>query len=281
MAWQQRKNTVLTYLAGALVALTHVSVSAAGGACERVVVTGNADYPPLLWASPDDPTRLTGAAVELLEEALKPAGIHVDALHVGSWEQAQQEVRSGRVDMLAGSFLTPERLAEVDYIHPPFMEMPSVIFVRRGEAFAYSGWDDLRGRQGVSLATSSFGAAFDTFADDHLQISTAGSIDQAFDQLLEGRADYLIHQRHQGLALAAQRNVLDQLDILEGSLINEQLYYTLSHHSACNSPLLRGALAQGMYRMVRQGEPRRLLEKYRDIWASQFAPVPEEAPALE
>lgn len=281
MAWQQRKNTVLTYLAGALVALTHVSVSAAGGACERVVVTGNADYPPLLWASPDDPTRLTGAAVELLEEALKPAGIHVDALHVGSWEQAQQEVRSGRVDMLAGSFLTPERLAEVDYIHPPFMEMPSVIFVRRGEAFAYSGWDDLRGRQGVSLATSSFGAAFDTFADDHLQISTAGSIDQAFDQLLEGRADYLIHQRHQGLALAAQRNVLDRLDILEGSLINEQLYYTLSHHSACNSPLLRGALAQGMYRMVRQGEPRRLLEKYRDIWASQFAPVPEEAPALE
>lgn len=281
MAWQQRKNTVLTYLAGALVALTHVSVSAAGGACERVVVTGNADYPPLLWASPDDPTRLTGAAVELLEEALKPAGIHVDALHVGSWEQAQQEVRTGRVDMLAGSFLAPERLAEVDYIHPPFMEMPSVIFVRRGEAFAYSGWDDLRGRQGVSLATSSFGAAFDTFADDHLQISTAGSIDQAFDQLLEGRADYLIHQRHQGLALAAQRNVLDQLDILEGSLINEQLYYTLSHHSACNSPLLRGALAQGMYRMVRQGEPRRLLEKYRDIWASQFAPVPEEAPALE
>lgn len=281
MAWQQRKNTVLTYLAGALVALTHVSVSAAGGACERVVVTGNADYPPLLWASPDDPTRLTGAAVELLEEALKPAGIHVDALHVGSWEQAQQEVRTGRVDILAGSFLTPERLAEVDYIHPPFMEMPSVIFVRRGEAFAYSGWDDLRGRQGVSLATSSFGAAFDTFADDHLQISTAGSIDQAFDQLLEGRADYLIHQRHQGLALAAQRNVLDQLDILEGSLINEQLYYTLSHHSACNSPLLRGALAQGMYRMVRQGEPRRLLEKYRDIWASQFAPVPEEAPALE
>ena len=281
MAWQQRKNTVLTYLAGALVALTHVSVSAAGGACERVVVTGNADYPPLLWASPDDPTRLTGAAVELLEEALKPAGIHVDALHVGSWEQAQQEVRTGRVDILAGSFLTPERLAEVDYIHPPFMEMPSVIFVRRGEAFAYSGWDDLRGRQGVSLATSSFGAAFDTFADDHLQISTAGSIDQAFDQLLEGRADYLIHQRHQGLALAAQRNVLDRLDILEGSLINEQLYYTLSHHSACNSPLLRGALAQGMYRMVRQGEPRRLLEKYRDIWASQFAPVPEEAPALE
>lgn len=281
MAWQQRKGTGLKYLTGAVLALIHCSVNAAGGACERIVVTGNADYPPLLWVSPDDPTRLTGAAVELLEEVLKPAGIHVDALHVGSWEQAQQEVRSGRVDMLAGSFLTPERLTEVDYVHPPFMEVPSVIFVRRGEAFAYSGWDDLRGRKGVSLTSSSFGAAFDTFADDHLQIGTVDSIGQGFEQLLEGRAEYLIHQRHQGLALATQRNLLDQLDILEGSLINEQLYYSLSHHSACNSPALRGALAQGMYRLVRQGEPRRLLEKYRDIWASQFAPVPEEAPALE
>lgn len=281
MVWHLHKGAALRYLAGALMILTPFSAGAAGGACERIVVTGNAEYPPLLWVNPDDPSRLTGAAVELLEEALKPAGIHVDALHVGSWEQAREEVRSGRVDMLAGSFLSPERLAEADYVHPPFMEVPSVIFVRRGDAFAYSGWDDLRGRQGVSLATSSFGAAFDTFASDHLQISTASSIGQAFDQLLEGSADYLIHQRHQGLALAAQRNVLDRLDILEGSLINEQLYYSLSHHSACNSPLLRGALAQGMYRMVRQGEPRRLLEKYRDIWAAQFAPVPEGVPALE
>lgn len=281
MVWHLHKGAALRYLAGALMILTPFSAGAAGGACERIVVTGNAEYPPLLWVNPDDPSRLTGAAVELLEEALKPAGIHVDALHVGSWEQAREEVRSGRVDMLAGSFLTPERLAEADYVHPPFMEVPSVIFVRRGDAFAYSGWDDLRGRKGISLASSSFGAAFDTFASDHLQISTASSIGQAFNQLLEGRADYLIHQRHQGLALAAQRNVLDRLDILEGSLINEQLYYSLSHHSACNSPLLRGALAQGMYRMVRQGEPRRLLEKYRDIWAAQFAPVPEGVPALE
>lgn len=254
---------------------------AAGGACERIVVTGNADYPPLLWVSPDDPTRLTGAAIELLEKALAEEGIHVDALNVGSWDEAQQEVRSGRVDMLAGSFLTTERLGEMDYVYPPYMEIPSVIFVRRGEAFPYSGWDDLRGKQGGSLDSSSFGSAFDTFAADHLEVATMSSVDQAFEQLFSGKVGYLIHERHQGLALAAQRNVLEQLDILEGSLINEQLYYSISHHSACNSPALRGALAQGMYRMVRQGEPRRLLEKYRDKWSAQFAPILEEEPALE
>lgn len=279
---QRWKRNALICLPGAALALLCSAASmAAGGICERIVVTGNADYPPLLWVTPDDPQRLTGAAVELLEKVLEPSGIHVDALHVGSWDQAQDEVRSGRVDMLAGSFLTPGRLGEMDYVYPSFMEVPSVVFVRRGGAFPYSGWDDLRGRRGISLAGSSFGAAFDTFADDHLDISAVSNIDQGFEWLLAGKVDYLIHERHQGLALAAQRNVLEQLDILEGSLINEQLYFSISHHSACNSPALRAALARGMYMMVRQGEPRRLLEKYREIWAARFAPVPEQAPTLE
>lgn len=269
-------------LAATFLAMLPTGVSlAAGGTCERIVVTGNANYPPLLWVSPDDPARLTGAAVELLEKALEASGIHVDALYTGSWDKAQQEVRSGRVDMLAGSFLTPERLGEADYIYPPYMEIPSVIFVRRGEAFPYSGWDDLRGKRGGSLTSSSFGAAFDTYAADHLNVTAIANIDQSLEQLLTGKVDYLIHERYQGLALAAQRNVLDQLDILEGSLINEQLYYSISHNSACNSPAMRAALAKGMYQMVRQGEPRRLLEKYRDKWAAQFAPIPEEEPALE
>lgn len=254
---------------------------AAGGACERIVVTGNAQYPPVLWVDPDDSKRLVGAAVELLESALEGSGIHVDVLNVGPWARAQEEVRSGRVDMLAGAFLTSDRLAEMDYVYPPYMEVPSVIFVKRGKAFPYSGWDDLRGKRGSSLVNNSFGAAFDTYAADHLEISTVPSIEQSFELLLRDRADYVVYERHQGLALAAQMNILEQLDVLEGSLINEPLHYTVSHNSACNSPALRAALAQGMHRMVRQGEPRRLLEKYREIWSEQLAPVAQEEPALE
>lgn len=265
-----------------LAGLTASSPSlAAGGACERVVVTGNAQYPPVLWADPDDSKRLVGAAVELLENALEGSGIHVDVLNVGPWARAQEEVRSGRVDMLAGAFLTPDRLAEMDYVHPPYMEVPSVIFVKRGKAFPYSGWDDLRGKRGSSLVSNSFGAAFDTYAADHLEINTVPSIEQSFELLLRERTDYVVYERHQGLALAAQMNILDQLDVLEGSLINEPLYYTISHNSACNSPALRAALADGMYRMVRQGEPRRLLDKYREIWSGQFAPLAQEEPELE
>lgn len=278
---RQQTGLCRQLLAVLLTGLLPVTAVAAGGACERILVTGNGDYPPLSWVNPDDSGRLIGASVELLEKALAPSGIHVDALHVGDWRKAREEVRAGRVDMLAGSFLTPERFDEVDYVYPPYMEIPSVIFVRRGEVFPYSGWDNLRGKRGSALAGSSFGSAFDTYAADHLTITPAANIDTALAQLLAGKVDYLIHERHQGLALAARNKVLDQLDIVEGSLISEPLYYSISHHSACNSPELRAALARGMYQMVRQGEPRRLLEKYRELWAARFAPVPEESPALE
>lgn len=252
-----------------------------GGACERIIVTGHSQYPPVLWVDPADTSRLKGAAVELLQLALEDSGIHVDALNVGPWARAQKELVSGRVDMLAGAFLTPERLGEMDFVYPPFMEVPSVLFVKRGSAFPYSGWADLRGKQGSSVAGSSFGAGFDSYAKEHLDIQSVPLARQSFELLVSGRTDYVIYERYQGQALAAKMGILDQIDIIEGSVINEQLYFAVSHNSACNSPALRAAVAQGMYRMVQQGEPRRLLEKYRAIWASQFAPLPEQIPAAE
>jgi polar amino acid transport system substrate-binding protein len=254
---------------------------AAGGPCQRIVVTGNPQYPPLLWVDPEDDRRLIGAGVELLQMALADTDIQIEVLNVGPWARAHQEVRSGRVDMLAGAFLTPERLGYMDYVYPAYVEVPSVIFVRRGQAFPYAGWDDLRNKRGSTLVNNSFGAAFDTYARDHLRIDMVSSIEQSFRQLLLGRADYVVYERYQGLALAEQLGIADQLDILDGSLINEQLHYTVSHKSACNSPALRSALAVGMHRLSTQGEPRRVVEKYRQIWAEQFIEVADEAAESE
>ena len=250
----------------------------ATGACERIVVTGNPEYPPVVWADPDDATRLTGAAIELLELALDGSGVKVETLNVGPWARAQEEARDGRVDMLASAFMTMKRLGEMDYVHPPYMEVPSVVFVKRGASFAYSGWNDLRDRRGSTAVDTSFGSAFDTYAKELLNIEQAASIEQSFRQLLAGRVDYVVYERHRGLALAERLGLQDQLDILDGSVINEQLYFTISHNSACNSPALRGALAQGMHRLVNEGVPRRILEKYRDRWTAQYG-NPEQAPA--
>ncbi|WP_022962501.1 substrate-binding periplasmic protein [Halopseudomonas pelagia] len=248
------------------------SAQAAGGVCERIVVTGNPQYPPILWVNPDDDKHLVGAGVELLEMALEGTGVKAEVLNVGPWSRAQEEVRSGRVDMLAGAFLTRERLGYMDYIYPPYVEVPSVLFVKRGEVFPYSGWDDLRDKTGSTLLNNSYGMAFDRFSRDHLRVEQVSSIEQSFQTLVRGRVDYVIYERYQGMAVAQQLGIEDQLEIIEGSLINEQLYYTLSHNSACNSPQLRAILAQNMQDLASKGEPRRLLEKYRQVWADRFAP---------
>lgn len=250
--------------------LTLAGTAAATGPCERIVVTGDPKHPPVLWTSSEDPARLTGAAIEVLESALEGSGIKVETLAVKSFAAAQEEVRSGRIDMLAGVFLTPDRLGYMDYVYPAYLEVPNVLFVKRGQSFAYSGWDDLRNKQGSTVRDSSFGRAFDTYAREQLTIKREPSAEQAFRQLLDGRADYVVLQRHQGLALAEQMGIADELDILDGSVINEQLFLAISHNSACNSPELRGVLAQGMYRLSQQGEPRRLFDKYRDLWRGQF-----------
>lgn len=238
--------------------------------CERVVATGNPQYPPILWVDPDDETRLIGAGAELLEKALAQSNIELDMLNVGPWARAQEEVRSGRVDLLAGAFLTRQRLGYMDYIHPAFAEVPSVIFVRADGIFSYGGWQDLRGKIGSTIVNNSFGNAFDRFAADNLEIEAVPSIEQSFQKLLRGRADYVIYERYQGLALAQQLGIVDKLEILDGSLMNEQLYLTLSHNSACNSPDLRAALAQAMFDLSRSDEPQRLLEKYREVWTEQL-----------
>lgn len=267
------------FVPAALLGLLHAGFAqAAGGTCERIVVTGNPQYPPILWVDPGDDKHLVGAAVELLEMALDGTGIKAEVLNVGPWSRAQEEVRSGRVDMLAGAFLTRERLGFMDYVYPAFVEVPSVLFVKRGEVFPYSGWDDLRDKTGSTLLNNSYGMAFDTFSRDHLRIEKVSSIEQSFQTLVRGRVDYVIYERDQGLAAATQLGIEDQLEMLEGSLINEQLYYTLSHNSACNSPQLRAILAQNMQDLTSKGEPRRLLDKYRLQWASQFAPEPELLP---
>ena len=40
------------------------AAQAANGVCERIVVTGNPQYPPILWVDPADEKHLTGAAVD-------------------------------------------------------------------------------------------------------------------------------------------------------------------------------------------------------------------------
>lgn len=95
------------YLSGwllGLMLLPHVSVAA--GKCERLIVTGSPDAPPYLWRDPADPVHLIGASADLLQQVGQDLGIKVEVLYGGKRSEAQNEVRTGRMDMLVDAPLT-------------------------------------------------------------------------------------------------------------------------------------------------------------------------------
>lgn len=252
------------------------AIAAAAGKCERLVATGNPEYPPYLWRDPQNPQQLIGANADLLKHLAKELGVAVEILYTGPWSRAQEEARTGRVDLLAGAFMTLPRLEVMDYVHPAFYFTPNVVWVHRGAEFPYAGWEDLRGRTGDTLVNNSFGQQFDTFAKDNLTLDGVSSLTQAFQKLLLGRTDYVLYERYPGQALAETLGMQDDLLVLDPPISSEGLYLTLSHNSACNEPRLRGMLAQKMTEAVAAGLPEIWLQRNLQRWKEQqLTPVSE------
>lgn len=241
----------------------------AAGKCERLVATGNPEYPPYLWRDPQNPQKLIGANADLLQQIGEQIGVEIEVMHTGPWSRAQDEVRTGRVDLLAGAFLTLPRLESMDYVHPAFYITPSMVWVRKGQEFPYSGWEDLRGRVGGTLVNNSFGQQFDAFAKANLTLESVPSLTQAFQKLLLGRTEYVLYERYPGVALANTLGLMEDLQALEPPISSEGLFLTLSHNSACNDPWLRGQLAKKMTELTATGLPETLLQRNLERWKSQ------------
>jgi polar amino acid transport system substrate-binding protein len=66
-----------------------------------------------------------------------------------------------------------------------------------------------------------------------------------------GRGDYLLYEDSPAQAYTASLNIKG-LKELSPPVAQERLYLTLSHHSACNTPQLRGQLTRAMYKLQRE-----------------------------
>lgn len=242
------------------------------GPCETILVSGNAEYPPLTWQDKQNSQKITGFAVELLEMAFADLGIQVRGVYVGPWKRAQTAVRMGQIDVLGGAYITEERQTYMDYIHPPFVMDPTVIFVRKGEMFKFEKWEDLIGLVGGAPIGNSFGEAFDRFEQQHLKIERVTKLSQAFRKLINGRSDYVVYGLYPGLAELELIRHGHKIDYLPKSVISEGLYFTFSKKSPCNCKHIKDHLAQKIKGYSEQGLPQNLMRKYLFIWKKQSMP---------
>lgn len=241
--------------------------------CKHLLASGNPQYPPYLWRAPDDENKLIGANAELMQWLSKEIGLPIEVRYVGPWGRVQEEVRSGKVDLIAGAFFTVPRTEYMDYFHPSFRDTRSAVWTKGGSKLKYRRWGDLRGRQGVTVINNSFGEEFDRYARENLKITQVASLEQAIQIVQKGRADYLVYEDSPGDAFLAKMAITD-VKQLDGAVAKEPLHVTLSHKSACNTPELRGKIARALYKLSRTTQMNDWIAQSIQLWRKQNVSQP-------
>lgn len=237
--------------------------------CEQLVATGNPEYPPYLWRDSGDNRALLGANKILMDEISRRLAIPIKLIYTGPWSRAQVEVRAGRVDLMAGAFLTAPRLQYMDYIQPAFLMTRSVVWKRRFVDFQYQEWADLIPYQGATVINNSFGQEFDHFAREHLDIEAVASLEQAFRMLAQGRVDYLLYEDYPGKAYAERMDLSFVVEQVGPPISEEGLFLTISHKSHCNTDAMQEQLATIMSDIVSTGFAEQALEVALETWNKQ------------
>lgn len=230
--------------------------------CKTLTASGNPEYPPLLWEDPRVPEHLTGAATELLREILEPLGVELEVQSLGSWARVQRHARVGELDMIAGAFITSERIQYMDYLLPPFAHLPTAVWVPKGQVFEYRHWPDLKGKHGSTLINNSFGQGFDVYAEKNLSIVSVRTIEQSFEMALAGRVDYVLYERLQGQVKLQRLGLADQFVALDVPVSDEGLFFTFSKNSPCNTYEFRERIAESLYTLTKSGRINELLREY-------------------
>lgn len=229
--------------------------------CTKLTLTGHPQYPVIAFKDGD---QIVGAAPTLVEAIGKNIKIPVESKFTGTWEDAQAAARDGKVDMIVGIYFNEDRATYLDYVQPAFMFDEVVVFVAKGKGFDFKGPDDLIGKKGVTNAGESYGTDFDAFIKDKLTVARADGIDNAFKDLLSGKADYLIAGYFVGLAEASKEGIKDQIEPLSPALLEAEMFVAFSKKSPCRS--LAPQFSDGITTMTTDGSFDKILEEAETTW---------------
>ncbi|OQR30593.1 ABC transporter substrate-binding protein [Pseudomonas sp. Bc-h] len=262
------RQTLTALIAGFLL-LPSTAVFAAGK-CDRLIVTGSPDAPPYLWRDPQDPKHLMGANADLLKEAATQMGVKVEFLFGGKRSQALEEVRTGRMDLLADTPLNSAELESLDFIHPPIAQNEIMVWTRVGHAQPFNALADLRGHPGAISEKTRITSSFDSSIKEHLTLEKQPNLTQAFQKLMLGQVEFVLAGRYAGLALTQTLGMAKDLHAQPLPLDRPGLYLALSFNSACNDPWLRGQLAKKMTELAASGRSSEAVTRNLELWKAQL-----------
>jgi polar amino acid transport system substrate-binding protein len=235
--------------------------------CAKITATGHPQYPAIAFKDGD---AIAGAAPALVEAIAKALKIPLESKFMGTWDDAQAATREGKADMIFGIYYNDERATYLDYVQPAFIFDPVVVFVAKGKKFPFSGQDDLIGKKGVTNQGESYGTEFDAFIKDKLTVARADGIDDALQDLVSGKADYMIAGYYPGLAEAAKAGLKDKVEALDPALLSAEMFVAFSKKSPCRS--LAPQFGEAIAAMTTDGRFSQMLTDAEMAWENAQQP---------
>jgi polar amino acid transport system substrate-binding protein len=198
--------------------------------CENrpVLISGMVNYPPVMW---DEGGKYVGIAEELARMIFDKLRIPYE-FKMLPWKRAQEEAKSGAIDVITGIYWNSEREKFLAYSEP-FMSDPAVLFIRQEQKFSYEKWDDLIGKKGIMNQGYSWGEGFDRFAKEKLDVVWVNNPEQAFYMLSrqDRKVDYYLYGLIPGMIVINHHNLKDKIDYIPKYITEEKFYIAFSRKS--------------------------------------------------
>lgn len=251
----------MRYLLALLIPLLTISNSLQ--AASPVIVSGNPEAPPVVW---ERAKGLAGVGPELATRILSELDVPFDIKPMGTWQQVQDKARGGNIDLVLSVYKTAERQKFLEY-SIPYLNSPVVVVVRKGTGFVCNAWDDMIGKRGVANRGESFGAKFDTFIKNKLQV-TFTTYSRAFEMLEEDTADYLLIDLYPALIYSKLLRVEDKVEIMEQPVTVQKFHMAFAKESEFLG-LLPG-INKRLAELRDQGAIKKLVLEYYQKWTATF-----------
>lgn len=256
---------LLSGLSGAFAATDAVTPTR----CERVRISADPDYPPLHWY---DGSHLQGASIEVATRVFKDLGIPYSVEYMGPWTRVLASAKAGEIDVVTTLKDTPERRSFLSYPTTPAFANPIVIYVARGQVFAYAKWSDLIGRQGGMTLGNVFGGGFDEYLEAKLKVEAANTPEINFGKLELGRIDYFITGLYTGAATLVRLGKEDRFTTLMPPVTETANYVAFVKASPCSAYL--PAFDRRLAELVRAGVVEKIVAGSVVHWRHMQAPAP-------
>lgn len=231
------------------------------GTCERVVVSGDADYQPLSWF---DGEKMQGAAETIVSAALDHLHVPYEIRYVGPFKRMLAEAEAGEIDVVAELKKTEERQNFLEFSSTPIFVNPVAIFTHRLRNLNLPRMQDLVGLRGGMVIANQFGGDLDRMVQHELTIEEVPRLDLGLGMLRADRLDYFITSYYPGMSYLLDQGLTSIFTVQRPFPVATDNFVGLSRKSRCLTRLapLDGELA----RMAMTGELKRLFDGATEDW---------------